>query len=280
MIILKSTIELNSWFIENLNGLVEGVGFVPTMGALHMGHASLIERAARECEIVVVSILVNPTQFNNKADLQSYPSTLENDVIVAEKAGGTILFTPTPEDIYGGIPCAEQVDYGTITTDFEGFSRQGHFDGVVSVVDKLFKVVKPNRAYFGSKDLQQVAVVERMSNERHPKIQIVSCDLIRDENGLALSSRNTRLSSTGTSLAQNISLELQSVVDRVKDGLDVADSVEISRNNLKQIKNLELEYMSGVNDKTFSRSTEKGGWSHIVVAASVEGVRLIDNIEL
>ena len=280
MIILKSTIELNSWFIENLNGLVENVGFVPTMGALHMGHASLIERAARECEIVVVSILVNPTQFNEKADLQSYPRTLENDVIVAKKAGGTILFTPTPEDIYGGTPCAEQVDYGPITSAFEGLSRQGHFDGVVSVVDKLFEVVKPDRAYFGTKDLQQVAVVERMSKERHPKIQIVSCNLIRDENGLALSSRNTRLSYAGITLAQNISQELQAVVDRIKDGLDVSVSLEIAKKKLKNLKGLELEYMSGVNYKTFSISTKNRGWSHIVVAASVEGVRLIDNIEL
>jgi len=280
MIILKSTTELNSWFIENLNGLMENVGFVPTMGALHMGHESLIERAARECEIVVVSILVNPTQFNKKADLQSYPRTLENDVIVAEKAGCTILFTPTSEDIYGGTPCAEQVDYGPITSAFEGLSRQGHFDGVVSVVDKLFRVVKPNRAYFGTKDLQQVAVVERMSIERHPKIQIVSCKLIRDENGLALSSRNTRLSYAGIALAQNISQELLAVVDRVKDGCDVNDSVEIAKKKLKNIKGFELEYMSGVNYKTFSRCTENSGWSHIVVAASVEGVRLIDNIEL
>jgi|TARA_B110000196_G_scaffold1070_1_gene949 pantoate--beta-alanine ligase len=280
MIILKSTIELNNWFIENFNGLVENVGFVPTMGALHMGHASLIERAARECEIVVVSILVNPTQFNEKADLQSYPRTLENDVIVAEKAGGTILFTPTPEDIYGGTPCAEKVDYGPITSAFEGLSRQGHFDGVVSVVDKLFMAVRPNRAYFGTKDLQQVAVVERMSNERHPKIHIVSCKLIRDENGLALSSRNTRLSDAGIALAQNISQELQSVVDRVKDGLDVNDSVEIAKKKLKNLKGLELEYISGVNYKTFSISTENRGRSHIIIAASVEGIRLIDNIEL
>ena len=280
MIILKSTIELNSWFRVNLNGSAESVGFVPTMGALHIGHASLIERAARECEIVVVSILVNPTQFNEKADLQSYPRTLENDVIVAEKAGSTILFTPTPEDIYGGTPCAEQVDYGSITSTFEGLSRQGHFDGVVSVVDKLFLAVKPNRAFFGTKDLQQVAVVERMSNERHPKIEIVSCNLIRDENGLALSSRNTRLSDAGIALAQNISQELQSVVDRIKDGLDVNESVEIAKKKLKNLEGLELEYMSGVNYKTFSRSTENLGWSHIILAASVEGVRLIDNIEL
>jgi pantoate--beta-alanine ligase len=250
------------------------------MGALHMGHASLIERAAKECEIVVVSILINPTQFNEKADLQSYPRTLENDVIVAEKAGGSVLFTPTPEDIYGGTPFAEQVDYGRITSTFEGLNRQGHFEGVVSVVDKLFRVVKPNRAYFGTKDLQQVAVVERMSNERHPKIEIVSCNLIRDENGLALSSRNSRLSDAGIALAQNISQQLQAVVDRINDGLDVNDSVEMAKKKLKNLKGFELEYMNAVNYKTFSINTENHGWSHIIIAAKVEGVRLIDNIEL
>lgn len=280
MIILKSTIELNNWFIENINEFVENMGFVPTMGALHKGHASLIEKASRECQIVVVSILVNPTQFNEKADLESYPRDLDNDVIVAEKAGATILFTPTPKDIYGGTPYAEPVDYGLITSTFEGLSRQGHFDGVVSVVDKLFIAVKPNRAYFGSKDLQQLAVVEKMSSERHPKIKIVSCDLIRDENGLALSSRNIRLSDAGILVAQNISQELQIVAERVKEGRDVIDSVEIAKQNLKNVEGLELEYISGVNDKTFSISTENRGWSHIIIAARVEGVRLIDNIEL
>jgi len=150
----------------------------------------------------------------------------------------------------------------------------------VSVVDKLFLAVKPNRAYFGSKDLQQVAVVERMSNERHPKIKIVSCDLIRDENGLALSSRNIKLSYAGIILAQNISKELQTVAERVKDGRDMIESVEIAKKKLRNLEGLELEYISGVNYKTFSISTENRGWSHIIVAARVEGVRLIDNIEL
>ena len=280
MIILKTTIELNNWFLENKNGLVENLGFVPTMGALHSGHASLIERAARECDIVVVSVLVNPTQFNEISDLQSYPRTFENDIVVAENAGGTILFTPTPEDIYGGEPYAEPVDYGPITRTFEGFIRQGHFNGVVSVVDKLFIAVRPNRAYFGSKDLQQIAVVKRMSDERHPKIQIVNCDLIRDENGLALSSRNVNLSPAGTALAQKISYELKAAIDRVKDGLDVNDSVEIAKKNLNKLRGLELEYISGVDHKTFLISQEKKDCSHIIVAARVEGIRLIDNIEL
>lgn len=280
MTILKTTKELNSWFIENSNGLVKNVGFVPTMGALHSGHGTLIERASKECDSVVVSVFVNPTQFNETTDFQSYPRTLEGDMLLAKDAGATVVFAPSPEDIYGLNVHAERVDYGPVTSTFEGRSRPGHFDGVISVVDKLFVAVKPQKAYFGSKDLQQVAVVERMSRERHPQIQIVSCDLIRDENGLALSSRNARLSSHGIALAQHISSELQASVSRVKKGLETAKSVEMAQYNLEKLGGLDLEYIGGVDKKTFAKSSADRGWTHIVVAARVEGVRLIDNIEL
>ncbi len=280
MTILKTTKELNSWFIENSNGLAKNVGFVPTMGALHSGHGTLIERASKECDSVVVSIFVNPTQFNETTDFQSYPRTLEGDMLLAKDAGATVVFAPSPEDIYGLNVHAERVDYGPVTSTFEGRSRPGHFDGVISVVDKLFVAVKPQKAYFGSKDLQQVAVVERMSRERHPQIQIVSCDLIRDENGLALSSRNARLSSQGIALAQHISSELQASVSRVKEGLETAKSVEMAQHNLENLGGLDLEYIGGVDKKTFAKSSADRGWTHIVVAARVEGVRLIDNIEL
>lgn len=280
MTILKTTKELNSWFIENSNGLAKNVGFVPTMGALHSGHGTLIERASKECDSVVVSIFVNPTQFNEATDFQSYPRTLEGDMLLAKDAGATVVFAPSPEDIYGLNVHAERVDYGPVTSTFEGRSRPGHFDGVISVVDKLFVAVKPQKAYFGSKDLQQVAVVERMSRERHPQIQIVSCDLIRDENGLALSSRNARLSSQGIALAQHISSELQASVSRVKEGLETAKSVEMAQHNLENLGGLDLEYIGGVDKKTFAKTSADRGWTHIVVAARVEGVRLIDNIEL
>ena len=280
MIIIKSTKELNHWFNENFNTRYSDVGFVPTMGALHLGHSSLIERASKESDVVVVSILVNPTQFNENTDLAEYPRTLDKDIIIARDAGCNVLFTPTAEDIYEGTPSAEHVDYGDITNSFEGVSRKGHFDGVVAVVDKLFQAVNPDKAYLGSKDLQQVAVVERMSKERHPKVEIVSCDLIRDEKGLALSSRNRRLSDMGIVIAQRISYELREAVRRISVGSNLVESVESAKHNLSNLKGLELEYMSGVDCKVFSEMSKSEVWTHIIVAAKVEGVRLIDNIEL
>lgn len=280
MIIIKSTKELNHWFNENVNTRYSDVGFVPTMGALHLGHSSLIERATKESRVVVVSILVNPTQFNENSDLLEYPRTLDKDIVIARDAGCNVLFTPTAEDIYEGTPSAEHVDYGDITNSFEGVSRKGHFDGVVAVVDKLFQAVNPDKAYLGSKDLQQVAVVERMSKERHPKVEIVSCDLIRDEKGLALSSRNRRLSDMGIVIAQRISYELREAVRRISVGSNLVESVESAKHNLSNLKGLELEYMSGVDCKVFSEMSKSEVWTHIIVAAKVEGVRLIDNIEL
>ena len=280
MIIIKSTKELNHWFNENVNTGYSDVGFVPTMGALHLGHSSLIERATKESRVVVVSILVNPTQFNENSDLLEYPRTLDKDIVIARDAGCNVLFTPTAEDIYEGAPSAEHVDYGDITNSFEGVSRKGHFDGVVAVVDKLFQAVNPDKAYLGSKDLQQVAVVERMSKERHPKVEIVSCDLIRDEKGLALSSRNRRLSDMGIVIAQRISYELREAVRRISVGSNLVESVESAKHNLSNLKGLELEYMSGVDCKVFSEMSKSEVWTHIIVAAKVEGVRLIDNIEL
>jgi len=280
MIIIKSTKELNHWFNENVNTRYSDVGFVPTMGALHLGHSSLIERATKESRVVVVSILVNPTQFNENSDLLEYPRTLDKDIVIARDAGCNVLFTPTAEDIYEGTPSAEHVDYGDITNSFEGVSRKGHFDGVVAVVDKLFQAVNPDKAYLGSKDLQQVAVVERMSKERHPKVEIVSCDLIRDEKGLALSSRNRRLSDMGIVISQRISYELREAVRRISVGSNLVESVESAKHNLSNLKGLELEYMSGVDCKVFSEMSKSEVWTHIIVAAKVEGVRLIDNIEL
>ena len=150
----------------------------------------------------------------------------------------------------------------------------------MAVVDKLFQAVNPDKAYLGSKDLQQVAVVERMSKERHPKVEIVSCDLIRDEKGLALSSRNRRLSDMGIVIAQRISYELREAVRRISVGSNLVESVESAKHNLSNLKGLELEYMSGVDCKVFSEMSKSEVWTHIIVAAKVEGVRLIDNIEL
>jgi pantoate--beta-alanine ligase len=280
MKIIRTSVELKSWFNEHNEEKKISLGFVPTMGALHNGHASLIEKASTECDLVLVSILVNPTQFNEKDDLEAYPRTMEADAVIAEGAGCDVIFAPTAEDLYGGEPKAERVDWGGLTNSFEGESRPGHFDGVIAVVDKLFNAVTPTRAYFGAKDLQQVAVVQKMAQIRHPKVEIVSCELIRDSKGLALSSRNVRLTDQGVKRALNLSLSLVGVVKRVLNGESVKTAVGEARQELQALEGIDLEYFAGVNNQTFSLEDEATEWSHIIVAAKVDGVRLIDNIEL
>jgi pantoate--beta-alanine ligase len=280
MKIIRTSVELNHWFNEHNVENIKSLGFVPTMGALHNGHASLIEKASEECDLVMVSILVNPTQFNEMDDLDNYPRTMDADTVIANAAGCNVIFAPTAEDLYGGEPKAEHMDWGGLTNSFEGKNRPGHFDGVIAVVDKLFSAVKPNTAYFGAKDLQQVAVVQKMALIKHPDIEIVSCDLIRDSKGLALSSRNIRLSDQGIKRALKLSFALSNVVTNTLAGESVKTAVDAARSELQSSEGIDLEYFNGVNNQTFSPEDEPSEWSHIVVAAKVDGVRLIDNIEI
>ena len=192
------------------------------------GHASLIRTAAAQCDLVVVSILVNPTQFNESSDFESYPRTLESDAQKAQAAGADAVFAPSAEDLYGGTPQAPSVDWGALTSAYEGAHRPGHFDGVVAVVDLLFDAVQPKVAVFGEKDLQQVAVVKRLAKERHPEVHVVVGSLIRDAHGLALSSRNSRLSPEGLRTALSLSRCLRAVDEAVGSG----DSVELALGSL------------------------------------------------
>tara|TARA_B100000767_G_scaffold170521_1_gene159581 strand:+ start:1072 stop:1926 length:855 start_codon:yes stop_codon:yes gene_type:complete len=280
MKIIRTSVGLNHWFNEHNIQINKSLGLVPTMGALHQGHASLIEKASKECDLVVVSILVNPTQFNEKDDLDAYPRTMAADVEIAKAAGCNVIFAPTAEDLYGGKPKAEPVNWGDLTHSFEGKCRPGHFDGVIAVVDKLFDAIKPDKAYFGAKDLQQVAVVQKMAQIRYPNIEIVSCELIRDSKGLALSSRNIRLTNQGVKQALKLSFALSKVVEKISAGESEKTAVDAARNELKEYDEIDLEYFNGVNFHTFSHEDKPFEWSHIVVAANVDGVRLIDNIEL
>ena len=250
------------------------------MGALHNGHASLIKKAAQECDYVVISILVNPTQFGDASDFNKYPNTLDEDAVIAREAGADLVFAPTAEDVYGGEPKAAQKNWGDLTNSYEGSRRPGHFNGVIAVVDRLLKIVDADKAYFGEKDLQQVAVVRRVAQERRHKAKIVSCELVRDDNGLALSSRNVRLSKKGAIDALLLSQALFQVSTKIKDGLSREESIAESRKSLSESSRVKLEYIDGVNENTFSPDDSPASWTHIIVAAEVEGVRLIDNIRL
>ena len=255
--------------------------FVPTMGALHEGHLALIQKAASQNELVVVSVLVNPTQFNDNEDFESYPRTLDSDAKKAASAGTDALFAPTAEDLYQGQPSAPRVDWGPVTNAFEGAHRPGHFDGVVAVVDLLFEAVKPSMAVFGEKDLQQVAVVKRLASERHPGLTVVVGDLVRDSNGLALSSRNARLGEQGLVAARALHGALQALKDACLNGMSLEVALAAQRASLEGNPEVALEYLEVVNAITFEKATEgEDAPRHAIVAASVNGVRLIDNVAL
>lgn len=246
------------------------VAFVPTMGALHAGHQSLIRKARTLTSQVVVSIYVNPLQFENAEDLALYPQTPHHDAELASESGATYLWFPTQEDLYpNGI---ERIYAGEIGEIFEGHSRRGHFDGVVTVVNALFKAVKPHWALFGEKDLQQLFLIKKMAKELHPEIEIISCETIREVNGLALSSRNVRLSPQGRANAQVIARALQLA--------RLSPNITTRRNALYETLKTEpaftLDYAEIIDGETFTPAIESTVNQRAIIAGWVEGVRLID----
>jgi len=280
MKIISTKAGLRCWIKEKQETKKGLVAFIPTMGALHDGHASLIKKAAKDCDFVVISILVNPTQFGDSTDFINYPNTLEEDAVIANEAGADLIFAPTAEEVYEGDPKADSKNWGALTNAFEGDFRPGHFDGVIAVVDRLFQIVDPDKAYFGEKDLQQIAVVRRVVDEGLYKADIVSCEIIRDENGLALSSRNSRLSKKGIKTALLLSQALFQASTKINAGLSTEESLNEARKILSDSTHVKLEYINGVNENTFSPSDSPASWTHIIVAAEIEGVRLIDNSRL
>ena len=280
MVLLQSLDALSQW--QASMGWHEKVtGFVPTMGALHEGHASLIRLAKSQSELVVVSILVNPTQFNDAQDFETYPRTLEGDMDKAQAAGADAVFAPSAEALYGGKPQAEPVHWGALTHAYEGARRPGHFDGVVAVVDLLFQAVNPTLAVFGEKDLQQVGVIEKLARDRHPGLKVVVAPLVREHSGLAMSSRNARLSVQGAASALALHQALLAVQQVAKDG-NVARAVQAQRDALAANPAVTLEYLDVLDALTFEPWGGGGPEArpYVVVAAEVEGVRLIDNMPL
>ncbi|MEN9401242.1 MAG: hypothetical protein RL632_2345 [Bacteroidota bacterium] len=255
------------------------VGFVPTMGALHEGHLSLVKRALAENDLVVVSIFVNPTQFNNAEDLSAYPRTLDSDLELLSIFDRVIVYAPSVEDIYPKNDFFEAIDLGDLDTVLEGAFRPGHFQGVVHVVRNLFYIVQPHTAYFGEKDFQQLAVIRRMVKVLNFNIQIVACPTYRAENGLALSSRNMRLSAQGRVDALIISEAMHYMKGLGRD-LTPSEVVEKGKIFFSSGK-LDLEYLEIVDADNLTILTDE--WTDRAVcciAAYCEEVRLIDNLTL
>lgn len=255
------------------------IGLVPTMGALHEGHSSLVRRAVAENDVVVVSDFVNPTQFNDQNDLIKYPRTLEADCALLEKEGAHIVFAPSVEEVYPE-PDTRQFSYAPLDTVMEGKYRPGHFNGVCQIVSKLFMMVEPHRAYFGEKDFQQLAIIREMVKQMQFPLQIVGCPIVRESDGLALSSRNARLSTEERQQALNISKTLFASVDFSKTHT-VAETQAFVEESIAKADGLELEYFEMVDGLTLQKVNNWEDTDYIVGCITVYcgEVRLIDNIK-
>ena len=278
MKIVKGINELKGYLIDSKrNG--KRIGLVPTMGALHKGHLSLVERCVRENDICVVSVFVNPTQFNDKHDLETYPRTLEADCALLESAGCDFVFAPSVEEMYPE-PDTRTFDFGTVMQVMEGAKRPGHFNGVAQVVSKLFYIVEPDNAYFGEKDFQQIAVIRAMVKQLQIPVQINACPIVREADGLALSSRNTRLMPALRQKAPLIARTLQEskALAATKSVREVIDYVV---NALNADPDLEVEYYEIVDGDSLVSIQDWKDTSYAVGCVTVYcgEVRLIDNIK-
>jgi pantoate--beta-alanine ligase len=255
------------------------VGLVPTMGALHAGHASLVKRSVKENDVTVVSDFVNPTQFNDKNDLANYPHQLDADIRLLESCGATYLFAPSVEEMYPE-PDNRHFSFPPVDTVMEGARRPGHFNGVCQIVSKLFMAVEPDRAYFGEKDFQQVAVIRAMVKALHFNLEIVACPIIREADGLALSSRNQLLSAEERKNALNISKTLFASQEYSKSH-SVAETQKFVEDGIAAVDGLKLEYFEIVDGITLQKIAKWEDTAYSVGCITVFSgkIRLIDNIK-
>ena len=254
------------------------IGLVPTMGALHHGHISLVKKAYEHAEVVVVSIFVNPTQFNKKSDLELYPRTLEADLELLKAYPNVIVFNPSVEEMYPSTFENVSVDLGSIATVMEGKFRTGHFDGVMNVVKRLFDITTPDFAFFGEKDFQQLAVIQFLVKDLDLPVEVVGCTIIREESGLASSSRNARLSDEDKNTSILISKSLR-VAKELSCCFSPFQVKELIR-ELYQLSKLDLEYFDIVDPQTLISLTKWVPGSQACVAVYCNDVRLIDNMQL
>ena len=272
---VKETVR--EWKNQNLK-----IGLVPTMGALHNGHASLIRKAKETCDKVIVSVFVNPIQFGPNEDFDKYPRTLENDKIVCEEIGADVIFAPTPKEMYGENNKLSNVDLTFVCPPYNlvdclcGKSRPGHFDGVATVVTKLFNIVTPDFAFFGQKDAQQLFIIKKMVQDLNMNLTIIPCPIVREEDGLALSSRNTYLSKEERTMALTISKSLKYIESLYKKGITDTNTLFDSAISILD-RNIEVEYIEFRDYNTFEKTEEVKNNTLVAIAVKVGKTRLIDN---
>ncbi len=271
--VIQSRAEFESWR-QSTNTTI---AFVPTMGALHEGHLALFQEAKKHGQTVVVSIFVNPTQFNDPKDFEKYPRTLEEDLKKCASVAVDIVFAPTKEDMYPAHETCPNIPLPEVAKPLEGQSRPGHFQGVITIVSKLFEIVKPQTALFGLKDFQQVRVIQEMVQSQNFPITIIACPIVRSPEGLALSSRNARLSQIGLKKALRLSQALTWAQQLFHQGLhDPKTLVQKLTDFISEDPDLKIDSIDIVDAQTLVSPTSKGSWL-VALAVFVEGVRLIDN---
>ena len=280
MIVFEKIADLqNALFADRKCG--RAVGLVPTMGALHEGHASLVRRSVEENDVTVVSVFLNPTQFNDKNDLKNYPRTLEADCKLLEECGAQYVLAPSVKEMY---PTEDkrQFEFPPVSTVMEGAHRPGHFNGVCQVVSRLFYIVKPDRAYFGEKDFQQIAVVKAMVNYLRLGVKIVECDIVREDDGLARSSRNTLLAPEERAIAPNIYKALKASVEYAQKHT-VKETHDKVVEEINAVEGLEVEYYSIVDGHTLLDIDDWNATDYAVGCITVycgkKPIRLIDHIK-
>ncbi|WP_299434165.1 pantoate--beta-alanine ligase [uncultured Maribacter sp.] len=280
MLVITTNLQLNT-FLNSLNKK-ESLGLVPTMGALHKGHLSLVEKALRENQSVIVTIFVNPTQFNNKEDLEKYPNTLEKDIAQLNSLSNQItVFAPSAEEIYKNNIVTKKYDFQGLDRVMEGEFRDNHFNGVGTIVELLLNLIKPDNAYFGEKDFQQLQIIKKLTQIQDIPVSIIGCPIVREPHGLAMSSRNERLSLKTRNEASFIYETLKTAKEKfgTKSALNVKDWV--TKTFLKK-NTFDLEYIeiSDIDTLKPIKRKQKGKKYRAFIAVYVENVRLIDNIAL
>ena len=274
-----STVKELKALLDSYRSEGKSIALVPTMGALHAGHASLVERAVRENDVAVVSVFVNSTQFNDKNDLKNYPRTLEADCTLLERVGASIVFAPSVEEMYPSED-TRQFSFEPLDTVMEGACRPGHFNGVAQIVSKLFYAVEPDMAYFGEKDFQQLAIIREMVRQLALPVEIAGCPIVREKDGLAMSSRNTLLSAEERERALAISRTLFSSLDYAKEH-SLAETKAFVEECIDNTAGLDLEYFQIVDGNSLQEIKEWGDSSYVVgcIALFCGKIRLIDNIK-
>ena len=276
MLIFKTKSDLSSYLATLTDSLI---GFVPTMGALHNGHLALLRQAKKQSSVVVCSIFVNPTQFDSKEDFNRYPDTLSDDITKLEKINCDVLYVPSVADLYAINEKAKHFNFNGLDNVMEGAFRKGHFDGVATIIEKFFNIIKPHKAYFGQKDLQQLLVVKSLTKQLNLPIEIVSVPTIREENGLAMSSRNKLLSPKQIETASMLYKSLKFCKTN-KDKFSITNLKNCIKIQFSEQLEVDLEYLEFVDANNLHPITvfKENDNNAVCIGAYVGGVRLIDNI--